>query len=380
MRTWMIAGAALLAAGIAQACSLCDGSLRSSPTFRQEAAMRHARVILHGTVVKARIGDGLRGESDFEIKTILRSHDAVKGKKSLTLPRFLPIPDPAKPPQYLLFCDEDKKGVDPYRGVPIRGPRTVEYFQKALKLDPKDTPGNLAFFFDYLEDVDPEVARDAFLEFAKATDADVAKVAPKLSAEKLRAWLKDEKTPPGRLGIYAMLLGACGKAEDAEFLRTLLNNNADRYQGAADGLLAGYLRREPKKGWALIHDILADGRRPLTLRLKAMGTLRFENGAHPKESRAEIVKAMGTVLTQGDLADLAVEDLRSWQIWDHTAKVIALYGAKGLDSPLMKRSILRYALSGPQTPEVKAFLAERRKAEPDTVSDVAEGLRLETGP
>jgi len=319
----------------------------------------------------------LKGESDFEVKTILRSHHAIKDKKSLVLPRYIPITDRDKPPQYLLFCDEDKAGVEPYRGVPVRGPRTVEYFQKALKLDPKESTANLAFFFGYLDDTDPEVARDAFLEFAKATDAEVAAVAPKLPADKLRSWLKDEKTPPARLGIYAMLLGACGKADDASFLLELLGSKEDRYQGAADGLLAGYLRMEPKKGWALIHDILADGRRSLTLRLKAMGTMRFENNAHGREARPEIVKAMKTVLAQGELADLAIEDMRCWKVWDHTATVVKLYGTKGFESPLMQRAILRYALSCPETAESKAFLAERRKSDAEMVREVEEGLRLE---
>jgi hypothetical protein len=368
----------LAVAAAVKACSLCGASIGTTPTFRQEAAMKSARAILHGTASNPRLkGDGLKGETDFEVKTILRTHDAVKGLKKIVLPRYLPVPDRDKPPQYLLFCDEEKGGVDPYRGVPVRGPRTVEYFQKALKLDTKDTTGNLQFFFGYLEDTDPEVARDAFLEFAKATDADVAAVAPKLSADRLRTWLKDEKTQPMRLGIYAMLLGACGKQEDAAFLLTLLEIKAERYQSAADGLLAGYLRLEPKKGWELIQGILADGRRPLTLRLKAMGTMRFENNAHPKESRPQIVKVMKTVLAQGELADLAIEDMRAWKVWDHTAAVVKLWGTKGFESPLMQRAILRYALSCPETAESKAFLAERRKTDAEMVREVEEGLRLE---
>ncbi|MGL4550931.1 MAG: hypothetical protein ACRC33_07065 [Gemmataceae bacterium] len=368
----------LAVSAAAQACSLCGASFGTTPTFRQEAAMKNARAILHGTASNPRLkGDGLMGETDFEVKTILRTHDVVKGKKSLVLPRYLPVPDRDKPPQYLLFCDDEKGRVDPYRGVPVRGPRTVDYFQKALKLDPKDAAANLTFFFGYLEDTDPEVGRDAFLEFAKATDADVAAIAPKLSPDKLRTWLKDENTQPARLGIYAMLLGACGKADDAAFLLQLLGRKEDRYQGAADGLLAGYLRLEPAKGWALIHDTLADGRRPLTLRLKALGTMRFENNAHPKEARPEIAKVMKTVLAQGELADLAIEDMRAWKIWDHTAAVVALYGKKGFDAPLMQRAILRYVLSCPETAQTKAFLAERRKADAELVREVEEGLRLE---
>jgi hypothetical protein len=363
---------------ITQACSLCGGNFKLTPTFRQEAASRSARVILHGTVSNPRLkGDGFTGETDFEVKTILRANEALKNKKNLTLPRYLPVENAEKPPHYLLFCDEDKKGLDPYRGVPVRGPRTIDYLTKALKLDPKDAVGNLAFFFDYLEDPDPEVARDAFLEFAKANDADVSAVAPKLQAAKLRQWLQNEKTPPARLGIYAMLLGACGESADAALLLSLLNSKEDRYKDAADGIMAGYLRLEPKKGWAMLQDILRDGTQPLTLRFKALGTMRFEFNAHPKESRDEISKVMKTILTQGELADIAIEEMRTWKIWDHTDAIIKLYDMKGFDAPIVQRAILRYALSCPQTPASKDFLTQRRKKDPELVEEVEEGLRLE---
>lgn len=375
----IIAGFVLLAGTVAaQACSLCGEGFRSSPTFRQEASLRSARAILHGTITNPRLeGADLKGKSDFNIKSVIRSHAAVKGKKTLVLPRYMPVPDKDAPPQYLLFCDIDRGAVDPYRGVPVKSERTVEYLKKALALDKKDVAGNLAFFFGYLDDADPEVARDAFLEFARANDAEVAKAAPKLDAAKLRAWIKDPKTQPGRHGLYAMLLGACGKAEDAEYLKKLLDSKEERYQDAADGLLAGLVAIDPKKGWELVHSIVSDGRKPLSLRIKATGTLRFLNAAKGKEAKDDIVKAMRSLLVQGDLADLAIEDLRTFKLWDLTKDVLACHGKKGYDSPLMRRAILRYALSAPASAETKTFLDARRKDDPDTLKEVEEGLRLE---
>jgi len=75
---------------------------------------------------------------------------------------------------------------------------------------------------------DPEIARDAFLEFAKATDQDIAQVARKLDAEKLRGWLKEKRTPSERLSVYALLLGACGTNADARFLQSLLDDTSER--------------------------------------------------------------------------------------------------------------------------------------------------------
>jgi hypothetical protein len=363
----------------ARACSLCEGSAMLSPTFRQEAGLAMARIILHGTIANPRTTGGLTGETDFHIKTILRSAPAIKGKTKLVLPRFLPVNEKESPPHYILFCDADGMKIDPYRGIRIAGTRTVEYIKKSLTLNDKDAVNNLVFFFGYLDDADPEVARDAFLEYAKANDVDIAKAAPKLNADKLRTWIKDPKTPAQRLGVYALLLGACGKAEDIALLRSLLDSKESRYVNAADGLLAGYMQKKPKEGWELAQSILADGRTPLLLRLTVLRTLRFYQGAQPKESREQILKAMKALLAQGEMADIAIEDLRRWRIWDLSGNVLKLYGQKGYDAPLMKGAIIRYALSCPPTKETQAFLSARRATEPDEVKAVEEGLKYEKG-
>jgi hypothetical protein len=374
-----LAGLALVA-GPGGACSLCDGNVKLAPTFRQEAATPMARLILHGTIANPRTtGAGLTGQTDFHIKAVLRPDPAVKGKTVLVLPRYLPVNEKEDPPHWLLFCDVEKGKIDPYRGVRINGPATVEYVKKALALKDKDTAASLEFYFRYLDDPDPEVSRDAFLEFAKAGDADVARAAAKLDARKLRAWIADPKTPPQQLGVYALLLGACGQPADADFLRRLLDSKEERYVNAADGLLAGYLQKKPREGWELAQRILADGRQSLLLRLAVLRALRFYQGAQPKESRPQVLRAMRTLLAQGELADLAVEDLRRWKVWDLTAEVLKVYGRKGYDAPLMRRAVIRYALCCEPTRESKEFLAARRAAEPDLVKDVEEGLKYEKG-
>ncbi len=362
----------------APACSICQGGGFTSPTFRQEAALPSARVILHGVASNPRTTADGKGQTDLAVKDVLRSNPAFKEVKSLVLPRYLPIDDGKSAPHYLVFCDVDGKKLDPYRGVPLKGgAATVEYVKKALLLDGKKTAENLAFFFRHLDDADPEVARDAFLEFAKATDFDILAAAPKLSRDKVRAWLEDPKTPREKLSVYALLLGACGKPADAAFLRGLLDSKEDRYRAACDGLLAGYIQMKPRDGWDLAHSILGDGRQSLVVRLAVLRTLRFFHGAQPKESQPHVLKAMRTLLTQGELADLAVEDLRRWKIWDLTPEVLKVYGHKGYDAPLVKRAIIRYALCCKPTRESREFLTRRRAGEADVVSEVEETLQWE---
>ena len=364
---------ALLASvpGPAGSCSLCS-NLQQTPTIRQEAAADTARLVLVGTLHNGKDGTN----TELRIVKVLRNDPALGGRKSIELGRYLPD-DPKT--QFLVFCDVFKGKLDPYRGVPLRSDAAAEYVRKAMALDPKDTAGNLLFFFRYLENADAEVARDAFSEFAKATDQDVARAAPRLSPDRVRGWLKDPATPPERLAVYAMLLGGCGGDADAALLEGMLRDDGARTVGAYDGLLAGYMHLRPREGWELALATLRDGRKPLPVRLAAVRTLRFYHGSRPKESRENVLKGMGALLEQGELADLAVEDLRRWGLWDLTHEVLSVYGKKGYDAPIMQRAVVRYALTCKGNDEAARFLTERRRAEPELVREVEESLEFEKG-
>ncbi len=379
-RTVVALGAAalLLAAGLsARACSLCNGNLQQTPTFRQEAASPSARLVLVGTIQSPRLnGDGT-GTSELHLEAVLRSDPALKDRKVVLLKRYLPVSDPRKPPRFLVFCDVFKGELDPFRGVPLKTADAVEYVKKVVALPPRDTAGNLAFFFNYLEHPDPEVARDAFLEFAKATDPDIGQAARKFSPDKLRRWLKDPQTPPERLSVYALMLGACGGPDDAALLGSLLKDNSERVTTAYDGILGGYIHLRPREGWEVALQTLRDGRKPLPVRLAVTRTLRFYHGWQPKESRTNVLKGLEAMLAQGELADVAVEDLRRFGLWDLTREVLGLYGKAGYNSPLMQRAIVRYALSAKEDATTRSFLGERRRAEPELVKEVEEQLAFE---
>jgi hypothetical protein len=358
------------------ACSLCNASFQQAPSMRQEAALPTARVVVIGTAHNPRLnGDGT-GTTELHLTHVLRNDPFLADKKVIDVPRYLAVSDPKNPPRFLVFCDVFKDRLDPFRGVPLKTADSVEYVRQAVALDPKDTPTNLLFFFRYLEHADPEVARDAFLEFAKATDRDIGQVGRRLDPDRLRGWLKDTRTPAERLSVYALLLGACGRDEDAAFLRGLLDEQGDRVANAYDGLLGGYMHLRPREGWDLALAALRDGRKPLPVRLAVVRTLRFWHGWQPRESRANVLRCQAAILEQGDLADLAVEDLRRWQVWDLTREVLGLYGKKGYDAPIVQQAILRYALTCDDA-ACRAFLDDRRRKEPEAVRDVEEQLKAE---
>ncbi len=342
-------------------CSLCAGSFSRTPTLREESGQTQARLVLYGTLQKPRLNADGTGATELQIGEILKKDKALGERRIIELPRYLPVSDPKNPPRFLVFCDVEDGKIDVYRGVPLQTASSYEYVRKALALDARDRVANLIFYFDYLENSDKEVAADAFLEFAKASDQDINHAAAKLSADKLRRWLKDAQTPPERLSLYAVLLGACGTAADAELLKGMLKENSDRIVNAYDGLLGGYIHLKPAEGWELAQATLSDSKRPLPIRLALVRTLRYYQGAQPKESRPMLLKSYGAMIAQGELADVAIEDLRRYQIWDLTKDILLVYGKKGYDAPLMQRSILRYAALH-QTRRCREKIPRRRNA------------------
>ena len=360
----------------APACSLCGAALRQAPTFRQEAALATARVILVGTAENPQINSRT---TDLRITNVFRSDPALKDKKVITVKQFLPVSDPKNPPRFLVFCDIYKGEFDPFRGVPLKSADSVEYARKVMKLDAKDQSANLLFFFGYLDNSDPEIARDAFLEFVKATDKEIAQVARRLDAAKLRAWLKADKTQAERLSVYSLLLGACGGDDDARFLKAKLDEAGERTVNAYDGFLAGYIHLRPREGWDLAHSLLRDSRKPMLIRLAVARALSYFHGAQPKESADQVLKCLDAMIVQGELADIAIEDMRRWGIQDRTRvrDILGLYGKKGFDAPLMKQTIVRYALCCKDDPVARAFVEERRREDADLVKGVEEELQFD---
>jgi hypothetical protein len=360
----------------ARACSLCGASLRQAPTFRQEAALDSARVILIGVAENPKL-NGASGTTDLRIQDVLRSDPALKDKKIISVERYLQVSDPKNPPRYLVFCDLYEGKFDAFRGVPLKSADSVNYVREVLKLDPKEQSGNLLFFFRYLDNPDPEISRDAFLEFAKATDQDIARVARRLDAAKLRAWLKARETPPERLSVYALLLGACGADDDARFLKAMLDEAGERTVNAYDGFLAGYIHLRPREGWDLSHALLRDSRKPMLIRLAVARTLSYFHGAQPRESEKNVLKCLDAMIAQGELADIAIEDMRRWGIRDRTRDILGLYGKKGFDAPLMKRTLVRYALCCKDDASARAFVEDRRREDAELVKGVEEELQFE---
>ena len=363
---------ALLVPPTAAACTYCDPSSQKLQTYRQEA--RTSRFVVAGTLTNARlVGDN--GLTDVAIEAVVKDDPALAGRTTLTLPRWTPI-DPKKPRRVLVFCDVYEGKIDPFRGVNLRGTAVPEYLKAALAVDDRDRVASLLFYFRHLDSPDPDVAADAFLEFAKASDQEIGAVGPKLDAAKVRKLLADPKTPPDRLGLYAFLLGACGTKTDGDTLAALVEKPDDRTAGALSGVLGGLIELRPEDGWKRAVAILNDPKRQYQDKLAVLGTLRFYHAYRPAEYRKPILAGMAAVVAQGDMADMAVEDLRRWQWWDLTRHVLAQYNKPTHAAPLVKNAILRYALCAPDA-DAAGFVKAVEATEAALVREVRESLEFE---
>ncbi len=373
LRVAALTAVVLLVPGPAPACTFCDGSFRTRQTLRLQFAQ--AKLVVYGQLKNPRFDPATdNGSTDLHVASVLKDDAARKNRAVLTLPRYLPVIG-ATPPDYLLFCSVVDGNLDPTFGVPAPA-AVVEYLKAAATLSDTEPVKKLGFYFKHLDSPDATIASDAFLEFARASDAEILKAAGTFDAAKIRKLIADPQTPVERLGVLAFLLGACGKSEDAAFLGAMVKSSplSDRGSAAFGGLLAGYILLSPKDGWDFTAAVMADERRGYSERLSAIGTVRFFQASRTAECKADVLKCCAALLPHGDLADQAIEDLRRWGYWDLTKEVLAQFGKPSHAAPIVKRSIVRYALTCP-TDEAKRFIAALRQADPKLVADMEEMLR-----
>jgi hypothetical protein len=342
-----------------------------------------ASMVLYGTFTNAQLnGNGQDGgTTDLAIEAVIKKHEILGDQKKITLPRYIPPAEKGAKVKFLVFCDVFKGAIDPYRGVPVAADSDmVKYLEGAMACKDKQIGDRLRFYFDYLDNKEPEVSNDAYKEFGNADYKDYKEMAKHLPAAKIAKWLEDPETPAFRYGLYASMLGHCGTDKDAQVLRKMLDDPTKRTGSGVDGILAGYFMLEPKPGMELLEGIMKDTQADFMYRYAALRAARFIWDARPDlAGKSKLTASVEQLLAQPDIADLAIEDLRKWSQWNAADQVFKLKGLKSHDVPIIKRSILRYALSCPG-PKAAEIVAEWRKADPETVKDMEELIKLEAGP
>lgn len=391
--------AAVVAIGSsAEACPFCASG---GQTLSGEVAS--ADFILLGTVTNSKRDpeDFSKGSTDITIETVVKPNDYLRGKKVLTIPRFLQVRGKADDNKYLVFCslynrpgdvpasavasgvvfaNPEFAQVDAYRGESVKpDSQLAQYLKGALEVRGKDVAARLRYFFDYLDSPEIAISSDAMMEFGNADYKDVRALAEKLPADKIFGWLKDPNTPPSRYGLYGLIAGHCGKKEDAKVIRTLLDDSK-LYSSGLDGVIAGYVLLDPKAGWDYILSVVSDSKKEFPVRYAALKVLRFFWEYRPDVIPNEkVLEAMKSLASQSDMADLPIEDLRKWGRWELADFILNFADKPGHNKlPIVRRAILRFALSAPPENKAAAAHVEKvRKEDPERVKFVEQMLKDE---
>lgn len=379
MTRWTLSVMALLIATPAPAQIRCGGCCLPSPTLHDEC--RAAHLVIYGTLAERRTADGhlapAGDRTELRILGVLKGATTLEGRDVLRLRRDLAIEDPRNPPKYLIFCDVAKDKIDPYRGIPASAP-TLAYLKGIVALEGKSRPAHLRYFFDHLNASDSTIAGDAFQEIDRADYADYRALAKKLSADQIASLLTKPDIAVHRRYLYAFLLGHCGKADHAESVRRFLDEPKHWNSAGIDRAVIGYILLQPKEGTAYLRELLKEPATDFLRRYAGLRALRFFWKERPDViAKEEVLTAMGRLLDQADIADMAIEDLRTWKQWHARDQVLSLTGKKSHDIPIVRRAILRFALCCPDK-RAAAFVADMRKKDALWVGEVEQLLKLES--
>lgn len=382
---WLVPAAAaalLLVPAAAPACPFCSPT---GTTLTGEVAQ--ADFILFGTLGNPKRDPNdptafNKGTTDLAVELVIKDHDMIKGKKTVTIPRYVP-PD-GKNNKYLVFFNVFNGQLDPYRGEAVPADSKLpEYLKGAMEVRQKDVATRLRFFFDYLEDPDVVVSTDAYSEFGYAEYKDVREIAGKLPAATLLKWLKDPNTRGSRFGLYGLLLGHGGKPEDAKAIRALLDDKERSYTSGLDGVVAGYILLDPKAGWEYLTGLVKAPNAEFPVKYAALKTVRFFWEYRPDViPNAQVLDLMKVMVADPDIADMPIEDLRKWKQWELTPLILG-YAAKESHNgtPIVVRAITKFAImaswADPKNEAAAAFVAEARKKDAKRVQFLEEVLKDE---
>src|SRR5262249_41362666 len=150
----------------------------------------------------------------------------------------------------------------------------------------------------------------------------------------------------------------------------MIEDPEKRKGSGIDGMLAAYMMLQPKDGWLMLQNMLKDGKQEFLMRYACLRTVRFLGEQRPDlVERKDLVEGLTFLLDQPDMADFGVEDLRKWKRWEKTEQVLDMFDKKTHQIPVIKRSIMRFALQSPQ-PRATEFVRQQRQRDAEWVRDI----------
>ncbi len=339
-----------LDAGTHVFCPFCSAV---SQTLRQE--MEAMDVVAIGQIVK---GSETDADAEFIITKVIRGENLIQEKQTNRISYFGKAADGTS---FLL------RGVDPpdllwSAPLPVSA-KAVDYVTAITKL-PEDPMKRIEFYLDFLEDEDSLLARDAYDEFASAPYGDLKKLQPKLDREQLITWIKDTSLPPDRKRLYLVLLGICGKPEDATLLGEMLRSDDPNKRAGLDAMIACYVTLLGDDGLKLVDELfLANKQSQYADTYAAIMALRFHGTDGGVISKDRVIQSMQLILQRPELADLVIPDLARWEDWSQIDRLVNLFKTADEKSSWVRVPVINYLRACPK-PEAAARLEELKELDP----------------
>jgi len=372
----MAAAAIVSLSAAATACPFCSAP---SLTFSEQVSQSDAVVLVKWKDGKKSDGR-LPGSTTYEVSEIAKGSQAtLKKGKDVVLARFRPG---KKGDLFLLL---GTRAVNVEWGTPVEVSSASYKYIAGAPHPKKPAAERLKYFLQYLEFPDDVVSNDAYAEFANAPYKDIAKLAKDLPRERIRKWIASSDTAPTRLGLYGLLLGLCGKADDAKLMEKKILEKSSDYRLGIEGVMSGYLMLTGEKGLKVLEDAkLKDEKVAFSETYAAMQAIGFIWDYAPgKIKQARLRKSMRILLNRPTTADLVIANLARWKDWGIQPQLMKLYDDKEYNIPAVKRAIVRFLLvcskdmkegtppekEPPHVKQAKTNLATLRNKDPKTVRD-----------
>lgn len=363
---------------LSAACPFCPPS---SPTLAEQvAAADQCCVVTWVGQQQSTNPDELgAAQTQFRITELFRSAATTPLKTNDTI--SVPFLRQGKPGDLFLLVGRAKSDDDPTLewSAPIEVTETSKEYVRQAPAPEAPAEKRLRYFLRFLEYSDPKIANDAFSEFARAEYRDVRALRDRLPREKIRAWLKSERTEKIRLGFYGLLLGLCGDAGDAEWLgaQVLPPLKAEEFRWGEDGMMAGYVLLTGDAGLQkLVETKLIPLETPDGEILAVLNTLRFfwEYGEQQPQQREAIRAAGRLMLDRPQIAQIVVADLARWKDWTLFDRLVESYDREPFTTDSGKLALIQYVLAFQRDQQASAASAERIQAfldqvEPDLLRD-----------
>lgn len=354
--TCAAAVAALALGASVQACPFCSAV---SQTLRQEMATMDA-VVIATAVEGPTARNAETGDVQMKIEKVLKGQEHVKPGQLIQAVYYGDVEggrrfmlSGVEPPQMQWSC------------LPL-SERAEEYVIQVSQL-PDEPLQRLRFFYDYLQDEEVMLSRDAYDEFAITPYPVVQALKPELNHDQIVEWISDPELSTDRKRLYLTLLGVSGTEADVPMLEQMLRSTQKSTRGGLDALIACYLTLAGEEGLPLVDELFLDNHQaPYADTYAAIMAIRFHGTEGDVIPRSALVESLHHVLDRPDLADLVIPDLARWNDWTQIDRLTELFIKADADNNWVRVPVVNYLRACPLR-EAKQALEKLEKVDPESV-------------